>query len=705
MNMKHFVKLSKVSIFVLVVGTMSISMVGQVSADTFNRNRIIDDTVFDNSNAMNANTIDTFLNRFPQSCISPGSGFQARIPSGYSPTGGYTYGAYGSAGDVIDASAKIYGLNPQVLLTTLEKEQSLVTGRNSSSYCAPGNDNNHKYASAVGYGCPDSGTSYSYSNLDLYRRNGVTQSSVGPTCVNSAIKAGFSQQVIRAAWLLKFGQQRAKGNIGWGVQTGSWNNSDDPQSCYGGPMTQGTFQRCPSGATVYYDGYTTIDGNPVRMESGASAALYWYTPHFHGNENFFSLFTGWFGPALTDAYKWQNEGQYVYTDETKTVGASTVGLLPGQRVYVGFKARNTGSSSWTSSGTNPVYAGTVRPLDRASTFCDSSWFSCNRPVRMLEANVAPGELGTFEFWYKAPQAVGVYNEYFGLVVTGQAWMPDIGLNFRTTVSPPTYTWQPAGQYAYTDETKTAGRGTSNLMPGDRVFVGIKARNTGNMAWNKSGANTVLLGTNRPIDRGSAYYDTTWLSRTRPAQLVEATVAPGQIGTFEFWMKASASGSFSEFFTPVVEGVTWMNDAGVNFAMQTPQPRYSWQFLDQYAYVDQTKTVGKGTTNMLRGDRVYVGFKAKNTGNISWRNNGPNPVNIGMTHPLDRLSAFFDGTWLGQNRPAHMLEAEVAPGQTGTFEFWMKAPNQPGTYLEHYSLVAEGAAWLNDPNLNFYMSVQ
>ena len=119
-------------------------------------------------------------------------------------------GGYVTAGQVIYKAGQTYGLNPQVLLATLQKEQSLVIG--GANYCNNGDE--HKYAAAVGYGCSYSGTCYNYSGLNLYQRNGIGVSSVGPTCVNSASKAGFSQQVIRAAWLLKFGQQRAHGNVG-----------------------------------------------------------------------------------------------------------------------------------------------------------------------------------------------------------------------------------------------------------------------------------------------------------------------------------------------------------------------------------------------------------------------------------------------------------------------------------------------------------
>lgn len=265
-----------------------------VRAATFNPSNLIDDSVFDNTSTMNAAQIDAWMNaNFPNSCISTNSGFSARVPSGYTPSGGFTYGDFYSAGQVIFTAAQTYGLNPQVLLVTLQKEQSIVSG-STGSFCNNGSEN--KYAAAAGYGCPDGGTSYSYSGISLYKRSGVEHTTVPSTCVNSAAKAGFSQQVIRAAWLLKFGQQRSLGNTSWAVVTGPWDNSDDPGTCYGGPMTEGFRKRCSSDSSaVFYDGYKTIDGTNIHIDTGATAALYWYTPHFSGNQNFFNLFNSWFG--------------------------------------------------------------------------------------------------------------------------------------------------------------------------------------------------------------------------------------------------------------------------------------------------------------------------------------------------------------------------------------------------------------------------
>lgn len=262
----------------------------------FNANNLIDDWLFDSVGTMNTPQIDAFLNNnFPKSCISTNNGFAAPDPTGYSPTTGYTYGSDVSAGRVINDAAQVYGVNPQVILTTLEKEEGLVTGNSGCSVL--------RYTAAMGNGCPDNITSNDYSGFELYSINGSPVTSVTGTCVNSAGKVGFSRQVITGTWLLKFGEQRSKGNIDWAVIRGSWDNSDDLNTCYSGPMTQGNFKRCRSDAqTTYYDGFYPIDGSSPHMDSGATAALYWYTPHFHGNQLFVSLFESWFGGTTGEGY-------------------------------------------------------------------------------------------------------------------------------------------------------------------------------------------------------------------------------------------------------------------------------------------------------------------------------------------------------------------------------------------------------------------
>jgi len=285
------------ALFTLVLASTLLAPVAPAHAVSVNYNHLIDNGIFDNSSAMSASQVDSFLNGFQNSCISSNSTFRAPDPTGYSPTNGYIYGSNVTAGRVIYDAANAYQLNPQVLLTTLQKEQSLVTGSAGCGTLA--------YSAAMGYGCPDAITAHSYTGVNLYTKDGKTVTSVSGTCVTSKLDVGFSQQVIHAAWLLKFDRMRSEGNVTWAIIKGSWDNSDDPSTCYNGYMTEGTFQRCPSGSSAPYDGYATIDSSSVHMDDGATAALYDYTPHLSGNNHFVTIFSTWFGTPTIDVFPWE----------------------------------------------------------------------------------------------------------------------------------------------------------------------------------------------------------------------------------------------------------------------------------------------------------------------------------------------------------------------------------------------------------------
>ncbi len=402
----------------------------------FNQNNLMDDSVFDNVSTMDGPGIDNWLNSyFPQSCISTNSGFSTPALLGYSPSNGFSYGGNVSAGTLIYQASRVYGLNPQVILATLQKESSVVSG--TASYrCQYIN-------TAMGYDCPDSGSCPQ----------------------NPAKESGFSKQVILATWMLKFHQQRAKGNVGWNVQVRDfpypgnvWDNSDDPQSCYSGRMTQGVYARCPSGALAYYDGMTTIDGSAVHADTGATAALYDYTPHFSGNRHFDDIYAGWFGSLYGSPYNASQVSQSPYPQ-----------LDSGQSATVFIKFQNTGVYDWyddASGATNVplVHLGTSHPLNRPSSF-NQGWLSPTRPATVFAAvyesdgttlspnqhMVRPGQIAKFSFSITAPadQSPGVYREYFQPVAEGlgNGGFNDTSTFFDVTVnSKPAMAWYDQSTY-------------------------------------------------------------------------------------------------------------------------------------------------------------------------------------------------------------------------------------------------------------------
>ncbi len=128
-----------------------------------------------------------------------------------------------------------------------------------------------------------------------------------------------------------------------------------------------------------------------------------------------------------------------------------------------------------------------------------------------------------------------------------------------------FAWSYEGQWAYSNSGRTqAFTGVPTVVPGGKIYMRIKARNMGNQPWDKS---FMHLGTSRPMDRVSQFAEAGWLSNTRPAELVETTIAPGQIGTFEFAMQAPATpGTYNEYFNLVAEGHTWLNDLGLFYSV-------------------------------------------------------------------------------------------------------------------------------------------
>ena len=659
---------------------------GTAHAATFDPGRIIDDVIFTNASTMSVAQIQNFLNSKVPTCDTNGTlpasdfGRPDLTHAQYAAMRGWQTPPYTclkdfneggrSAAQIIYDVSQQYQINPQVFIVLLQKESSLVTDTWPLSW---------QYRSATGYGCPDS-------------TPGVCDSSY----------YGFTNQV-------------------------SW----------AGRLFRSVINQSPGWYSPYVKGQNFIQWSPiascggsiVNVQNWSTAALYDYTPYqpnasalnagygmgdacgAYGNRNFWLYFNDWFGSTQAASYSWQLTGQYAYTDETKATIANLSTLMPGQRAYIGFTAKNTGNRTWSNTGANPVRVGSLRPTDHPSSFYESSWLGYSRPTALKEASVAPGEIGTFEFWIQAPSVTSAtnYSAYFGILAEGAAWMPDVGLYYGMRVSPPTYTWGLVGQAAYTDDTKTTATGLDRMNAGERKFISLVIKNTGNTTWSNTGPNPINLGSTRPTDRASAFYDPSWLAASRPARMKEASVAPGQNATFEFWMKAPTSasgGNYREYFTPLAEGYKWMPDIGLNYAINVQAATYTWSLVGQAAYTDDTKTAATGLDRMESSQRKFVSLVIKNTGNMTWSNTGPNPIDLGSTRPTDRLSPFFDDSWLGQSRPARMKEASVAPGQNATFEFWMKAPHlwQDGDFLEYFTPVAEGIAWMPDIGLNYRVHV-
>jgi stage II sporulation protein D len=263
---------------------------------------------------------------------------------------------------------------------------------------------------------------------------------------------------------------------------------------------------------------------------------------------------GWLGAILTIAqiFSIPFPGQAANLYAAKWIDQlEGMSVKQGESVEAWVDIKNTGTATWENSGLHAVKIGTIRPQDRKSKLYHSSWLSDNRMASSVATTVAPGEVGRFNFTITAEGPAGKYREYFGLVADGITWFDKFYFYVEIQILPAIYKTSLVSQ-----------SGNITLAPGGEAMLWVDLRNDGNTAWTTTGNNAVKLGTAQPLDRVSNFYATSWLSNNRAA-VADKIVNPGEIGRFSFTVRAPDKiGKYKEYFRPVAEGITWMNDVGL-----------------------------------------------------------------------------------------------------------------------------------------------
>lgn len=249
---------------------------------SFDPSDIISDAVMFNPSTMSAAAIQAFLASKVATCRSGATclkDYRQDTPSRAADPmcAAYTGAKDESAATIISRVGRACGVNPQVLLVTLQKEQSLVTDDGPDT---------RQYRSATGYGCPDTAP----CDSDYY---------------------GFFNQVYKAAWAFKR-YTTPRGTEGPGWTKYNWF-----------PVGRAT--------GVLYHPNAACGAQPITIKNKATAVLYYFTPYqpngaalaagfgignscsAYGNRNFFLYFTSWFGSthyAVTGAIAtyWRAKG-------------------------------------------------------------------------------------------------------------------------------------------------------------------------------------------------------------------------------------------------------------------------------------------------------------------------------------------------------------------------------------------------------------
>ncbi len=123
-----------------------------------------------------------------------------------------------------------------------------------------------------------------------------------------------------------------------------------------------------------------------------------------------------------------------------------------------------------------------------------------------------------------------------------------------------------------------------------------------------------------------------------------------------------------------------------------QVSYAGTVTSARLYTDSARTNEvSGTPSIRSGVKLYATVDVLNTGNRAW---DQSTAKLGTANAKNRSSGFYDTeSWQSESRAASMTQASIAPNQTATFSFALKAPGVDGTYGESFQVVIEGVSWV------------
>jgi hypothetical protein len=107
---------------------------------------------------------------------------------------------------------------------------------------------------------------------------------------------------------------------------------------------------------------------------------------------------------------------------------------PGSLAPLVVAIKNTGTRGWYRGVANQqANLGTADPQDARHPELAADWLSANRLATTTTDYVGPGEVGWFEFWFRAPTTTGDYVLALRGVVDGVGWLEDDGIFFTIHV--------------------------------------------------------------------------------------------------------------------------------------------------------------------------------------------------------------------------------------------------------------------------------
>jgi hypothetical protein len=429
----------------------------------------------------------------------------------------------------------------------------------------------------AGWGTASCG-SYGNRNFYLYFTSWFGSTHTAPYAWNLLKQQAYTDQSFKTPLsfpvVLKAGDRAFMTVVAQNIGTSTWKNSGTNQMRLGTSNTQDRTSSFCGAGWINCTRPALLTQSEVKPGQTGTFGFWATAPSQSGSyfEGFNLVAEGitwlndpglYFPFNVIDSYRWDTTGVVFYKDAAHTQPVSNNQLLANTKYYVHTTVQNKGNVTWNNTAQNPIELAPSNPRDQNSILCSDTWINCKRVVRMTESSVAVNGTGTFDYSIKTTSQGRYVGQGLGIVQEGVRWF-DSDYMMWTKSSDPSYTWAYFGTKFYTDASKSQQLATNSLSKNQRVYMQLSAKNTGNIAWSNT-TNPIHLGTYGPQDRTSRFYDSSWIAPNRLTGLMQSTVEPGDIGTFEFWVKAPASpGNYGEYFNLLAEGKTWMKDLGLKY---------------------------------------------------------------------------------------------------------------------------------------------
>lgn len=317
---------------------------------------------------------------------------------------------------------------------------------------------------------------------------------------------------------------------------------------------------------------------------------------------------------------------------------------PGSKQTLQLTLKNNGSKTW---GANTILYLSNDPNN--SDFFASPSAGTGTGAAAIKSSaagkqVAPGESVTFN--------LGLQSNYKGGLISFELFPLINGtIKIEKYISIPAQFTAPSYDYELIKSVSTK----PYLKHGEIADVRLEIKNTGNVIWEKSGPNKIMLGTQKPQDHPSQL-----LARpnARLAGLEENEVKPGASGHFRMSIKApNTVGLNREYFAPVIEGVTWLPFKENYLEIFVYDTNYAAKYLKM-----------NDTASFLPGEKRLISLQLQNIGGKIWTKGSVDAVHFDIS-----------GNTKLKVTDINLDQNQVTPGENVNITMNVETPLQEGTY--------------------------